>query len=226
MITYKAIYRDNEGSHQIEIQNDSELLSFELGNFKFEGIAINDFELLDFEDYSPEELDRFSFNKIPCGDGFSYEICNYDLTIYVPVELIETQTRQTKSTNLKIFSSCGSALRSGGLDSYDLSLELTIEETKYTGQGDLFEIAANNLLKNFKGQFNFKNCFGCNFSDYSVYGQNTYGTMLCFKNQKKEYLKVKTKDQYMNLDQEDRLVQETFLCEEFELREKNIGYRG
>ncbi|WP_075342065.1 DUF6304 family protein [Tenacibaculum agarivorans] len=223
---YKGVYRDKKGSHQIKIYNDYEFLSFQLGQFKFEGTSIDDFELLDYDKYSSEELERFSFNKIRCGDGFSYEICDYDLTLIIPIQLIEGITSEVKTLDLKIFSKCGKALRSGAIDKYELCLEITINKIKYTGQGDLFEIAANDLIKNLKGKYRFNNCFGCSFSDYSVYGQNTFGTMLCFKNQKKKYLKVKTKAQYMNLNREDRLVQETFLCEEFEIRKNNLGYRG
>lgn len=225
-ITYNALYTDKKDSQSIVIQNNSKVLSFQLGDFKFEGTSFDDFELLNAEKYSLKELDRFTFNKIASGNGFSYEICNYDLTIYIPTELIDTSTGQNISTELKVLSSCGLASKNGGLDRYDLTLELTVDKTKYTGKGDLFEIASNNLIHSSGSQVKFKNCFGCNFSDYSVYGQGVYGTMLCFKNQKEEYLKVKTKDQYMKLEREDRLVQETFCCEEFKMRNNNIGYRG
>ena len=72
----------------------------------------------------------------------------------------------------------------------------------------------------------FYNCFGCRFSDYSYLGSPEFGAMLCFKNQKDKYVKVKTKDEYMDLDREDRVTQEIFVCNEYEIRGNVVGYRG
>ncbi len=225
-ITYKGIYKDKEGSYQIEILNTYDILSFQIGQFKFEGTSIDDFELIDYDKYLPEDLKRFSFNKIPCGNDFSYELCDYELTLIMPIQFIDNSTQEVKFLDLKIHSKCGKALRSGFLDKYELYLEVTLDQVKYVGKGYLFEYAAQDLIQKLNKLYQFKSCFGCNFSDYSVYGQNTFGTMLCFKNQKRNYLAVKTKVEYMNLDREDKLVQETFLCPEFEIRQNNIGYRG
>ena len=48
------------------------------------------------------------------------------------------------------------------------------------------------------GTDKFKNCYGCMYGDYSVYGQSGFGSMLCYVNQKDEYIKVRTKEDYLS----------------------------
>jgi hypothetical protein len=51
--------------------------------------------------------------------------------------------------------------------------------------------------------------------------------MMCFRNLKAEYVKVTTKEQFWSLHgRQDRLVQETYVCPEFERRIPGTGYRG
>lgn len=77
------------------------------------------------------------------------------------------------------------------------------------------------------GTDKFKNCYGCMYGDYSVYGQSGFGSMLCYVNQKDEYIKVRTKEDYLSkLNTNYKKLQEIFYCPKFELREKGIGYRG
>lgn len=65
------------------------------------------------------------------------------------------------------------------------------------------------------------------YGDYSVYGQSGFGSMLCYVNQKDEYIKVRTKEDYLSkLNTNYKKVQEIFYCPKFELRKKGIGYRG
>ena len=64
------------------------------------------------------------------------------------------------------------------------------------------------------------------YGDYSVYGQSSFGSMLCFKNQKEEYSKVRTKAEYLKLGAPERYVQEVYCCDHYEIRKKSVGYRG
>jgi hypothetical protein len=65
------------------------------------------------------------------------------------------------------------------------------------------------------------------YGDYSVYGQSGFGSMLCYVNPKDEYIKVRTKEDYLSkLNTNYKKVQEIFYCPKFELRKKGIGYRG
>ena len=53
------------------------------------------------------------------------------------------------------------------------------------------------------------------------------GDMMCFRNLKQEYLQVKSKQEFFHIhDHFERQVQETWLCDEFELRVPGTGYRG
>ena len=52
------------------------------------------------------------------------------------------------------------------------------------------------------------------------------GTMGCFKMQKCQYLAVKNKDDYMRLDDVEFCLQEIYCCEDYNMRDRNVGYRG
>ena len=67
----------------------------------------------------------------------------------------------------------------------------------------------------------------CLYSDYSPYGHGLFGRMMCFRNLKSEYLKVKSRADFWSVhDRYDRMVQETYLCPEFERRIAGTGYLG
>jgi hypothetical protein len=72
-----------------------------------------------------------------------------------------------------------------------------------------------------------KCCFNCAFSDYSPAGSGIFGDMLCFRDNKEEYFKVKDKwDLFRIWETMTEHVQETYLCPEFEKRIPGTGYRG
>lgn len=51
--------------------------------------------------------------------------------------------------------------------------------------------------------------------------------MMCFRNLGAEYTRVKTKREFWQVhDRYDRLVQETYWCNEFKQRIPGTGYRG
>jgi hypothetical protein len=90
-----------------------------------------------------------------------------------------------------------------------------------------FETVFNELKRKLPDNISIRTCYTCQYSDYSVYGSGAFGTMLCFKSQKEAYSMVKDKDEYMDImDQFDRLVQEIYVCEDFEQRGVKVGYRG
>jgi len=222
---YLGVYQDKQMLFPVEIYNNSEVLTFQIGKYRFAGTQMDDFELQNPICYSAKELRKFSWNKLPHAEDFCYTLSDYNLSVFIPIQLI-TKRGKEKSVILKLRSSCGSPQENGGLSHYAMNLALIFFGKTYTGEGAFFEDAVHALLQSTRGEFSFKSCFGCQFSDYSVFGQGAFGTMLCFKNQKKKYLAVTTKAEYMALDREDRFVQETFLCEEFEARGENVGYRG
>ncbi|MEO1260422.1 MAG: hypothetical protein AAFZ15_16615, partial [Bacteroidota bacterium] len=97
-----------------------------------------------------------------------------------------------------------------------------------TVTGDSFEELFDNLKETIKETHLLRNCYGCNYSDYSPYGRDSFGDLLCFKNAKDKYLKVSGKGELFKLMSNEKIIhiQETYLCSEFEFRKKNFGYRG
>ena len=90
-----------------------------------------------------------------------------------------------------------------------------------------FEEGLLELQRQFPAETHFKNCFGCAFSDYSVYGNGLFGSLLCFRNHKEAYRKVSSKHEYLLIMNEAcETVQETHLCDEYETRPPHTGYRG
>lgn len=77
-------------------------------------------------------------------------------------------------------------------------------------------------------KYRLKCCFTCQWSDYSPYGSDDFGTMLCYRAHKEEYLRVNTKNDYFEhlegLPVEQR--QETYICPDFAVRDQCEGYRG
>lgn len=72
-----------------------------------------------------------------------------------------------------------------------------------------------------------KACVNCLFSDYSPYGNSSFGSMACYREGKAEYLAARGKLGVMELRiKEVHGVQEIHLCDEFELRVPGTGYRG
>ncbi len=70
-------------------------------------------------------------------------------------------------------------------------------------------------------------CINCLYSDYSPYGHGLFGSMMCFRNLKTEYLRVKSKSDFWGVhDRYEEMVQETYFCDEFEPRTPGTGYRG
>ena len=114
----------------------------------------------------------------------------------------------------------------GGLDFENVRLSLSIRQFEFEGTGDFFEIAFDEIQKKFDNKYCFKNCYGCMFGDYSVYGQSSFGTMLCFVTQKEKYKQVSNKQEYMELTNDHKQVQEIFCCDEYEIRKTGAGYRG
>ena len=91
-----------------------------------------------------------------------------------------------------------------------------------------FEAALGDICRQIKSDYYIKCCFTCQYSDYSPYGSDDYGLMLCFCRHKDDCLKVNSKDDFFSFlegkDYDGR--QETYLCGHYCLRDKASGYRG
>lgn len=209
-----AVYTDKQGTITTTIINDSNWLTIELDGILFTGATF-----ISFEPETTHSLpDRFTLNQYG-------ELINYQLSFRISL----------------------SAWKGGmQIPGYLLGNIVYNEDTNnaynqpyfhflFEVENDIIEIGK---MQEFEGVFErlkgklpdniiLKACYTCLYSDYSVAGSDIFGSMLCFRNAKETYLKVTNKGEYMDMmDNFDRLVQETYLCEEFAPRTKNVGYRG
>jgi hypothetical protein len=218
--SYSAKLYSHQRSYEILIHNDFDRLSFEIGGFQFEGASFDDFELKDAQIYSEEELSLFTLNK-SCN-----ELCNCRFEIMIPMIVMRKPSEKAQEIDLEMTLDLGKPAQNGGIENEELSLSINLGNQTFVGTANFFEDAFNKILKKMDSDYGMKNCFGCQFSDYSVYGQGLFGSMLCFRNQKESYSAVQSKEEYMNLQVHQAVVQEIYCCTEFELRKGNVGYRG
>jgi hypothetical protein len=102
------------------------------------------------------------------------------------------------------------------------------EEFSVSCESLWFEGNLQELCRLMEQIYELRCCFTCQWSDYSPYGSDDFGTMLCYRAHKAEYLKVNDKDDYLErlsgLTCEQR--QETYICPDFVPRDQCEGYRG
>ena len=91
-----------------------------------------------------------------------------------------------------------------------------------------FEKALHSICGQMRKDYYLKSSFTCQYSEYSPYGCDDYGTMLCYCRYKEECLKVWNKDDYFRYLEDKDFVsrQETYLCQEYVERNQASGYRG
>lgn len=233
MQVFKTTYKDAKGIVDTQILNEFEednpfSLKMSINDVDFMGSSFDDFELLDKDKYNSEHLERFTLNKIKIynSEEFVLELCNCMLNIEIPLKLIKVSDNNILETLLKINLELGKPVENRGIE-YELGeFVIKIEGDKYVAKADMFEDAFDDLKKQFNDKYAFKNCYGCMYGDYSPYGNGFFGTMQCFKKHKEEYLAVESKRDILELADNGFLtVQETYCCDEFEIRESGVGYR-
>lgn len=229
MPKYKAQYIDNKGITETIINNDFKTISLNINGITFSGSEFSDLRITNKNKYSKSELERFSFLEIPFKDSEKTvkTLCNCSFIIEIPVILIDLTTKTKFKTELTVNYILGKARpEMRGIEKEEIFLNTEINNKKYSGKGDVFETAFDNLSEKFEKNYKFKNCYGCMYADYSVYGQSSLGTMRCYENQKETYLSIKSKEDYITkLSENYKTVQEFFLCDKFKIRKKGIGYR-
>ena len=256
MITYKAHYKDEKHDIDIDITNTEEKgdsLFFEIDGVRFCGMALDEFELMSPEKYYigalPFRLMKYGGDLRKDADGNEYRTsCYYilqrfELEIKIPVTVVRlsdsrdmdayislkyryrehTETDRnnciTECDNERIFPDV--------YDHEDFSLHIGDETIKGKQTAD-FETALLSIYKQIKDRYEMRCCFTCQYSEYSPYGNCEFGSMMCYRKHKEEYLKVNSKAsffQYVDgLDYEQK--QETHICKEFAPRNQCEGYRG
>jgi len=226
---YSGTYTDNSGTTAVIVENDFKNLYTEIDGVKFSGSEFSDLSVDDKSKYTEQQLQRFTWSKTPVynSETVREELCNCTFEILISQLIIDKTTDTEFYSDLKIGYILGNAEPDGGIEEEKISISLTIEGKLYTGTGDLTETALDDIYSQFGGKYYFKNCYGCMYGDYSVYGQSGFGTMLCFAAQKEKYKKVTNKQEYMDLEtNETTTVQEIYCCNQYEVRRAGAGYRG
>jgi len=217
MISWPATYTDARGVETTVVLNDGETLRLPLRGVEFAG---RDFDSLAAPaNAPPEALRRFSFSG-GC-------LCSCRIECEIPVSIHDSG--QDAGGVLRVELSLGDARPDGGIDREELRLVLTVGDRRYAGSGTggWFEDELLEIQAQLPEGVYIRTCINCMFSDYSPYGHGVFGWMMCFRNLKDEYLQVVSKETFWPLhDRYERLVQETWLCPEFERRAPGTGYRG
>lgn len=219
---YKATFTDKVGTEEIILKNDFNELSFEIDEVLISANCMY-FEVEDYHNYTPEQLKRFILEPVDIFDSVekSYELKDYTLSFTVPVTIYDFQEKENLSAELLVIL----AMKLVANDTR-LTLMINKDDQEFTVTSFDFESAGFLLNEKISKLFTIKNCFWCSFSDYSIYGNQLFGSLRCFLKYKDQYLKVKTKDDYMDLPNDTPSVQEIYTCESFETRKKGTGYRG
>jgi Family of unknown function (DUF6304) len=217
MDRYPANYSDDRGSESTSVVNDGETPRISLRGLEFAG---SDFDSLEPpKEATVEQLGRFSLNN-GC-------LCSCRIESRIPVPIIDCGSQVVGALSVELV--LGDPAPTGSLDREQLRIVLEYGDQQYAGPGtsgwfedELLAIQARLPV----GVFMMA-CINCLYSDYSPAGHGMFGCMMCFRNLKAEYLNVKTKGEFWSVhDRYDRMVQETYLCPEFERRIPGTGYRG
>jgi hypothetical protein len=212
---YPATYTDRRGSETTVILNDSHELTISLREVTFAGVSFDGLEPR--ADSDEHLLQKFTLHR--------RTLCACRITCQIPISTANGVGEAILDVDLTL----GEPVANGGLNRAGLLLTLNLDAQTYrsSGKSGWFEGELLELQKAMPGGNYFKACIGCGFSDYSPYGHGLFGFMVCFRNSKEEYLRVKSKDDLFDLwNRNAGCVQETFLRHEFEKRHPGAGYRG
>jgi hypothetical protein len=215
MDVYPATYSDANGAESTTIANDGTLLRMSVRGTAFVGPDFDMFE--PSNDTSPSDLRSFSINH-GCLSS-----CRITWRMPVRLDAFGHDEEGTLAVDLLL----GDPTPTGFLDREELRVVLEFQDQRFASPGNTgyFEDELLGLWKQLPSGLLMKACINCLYSDYSPAGNGLFGSMMCFRNCKAEYLAVRSKHQMWALKC-DRMVQETFLCPEFERRIPGTGYRG
>ncbi|MVT11307.1 DUF6304 family protein [Chitinophaga tropicalis] len=229
-VKYKGTYTDSLGPAEVTIENDFKTLHVDIDGVRFSGSEFSDLAIVDKANHPQKQLERFSFYPIPVynTDTIQETLCNCSFEFSINQVLIDRRKNTDIDARLSVNYSLGKARPQpqSGIESEKVQLTLFINEWQFSGEGDFFEVAFDQIKAQLTDRYSFKNCYGCLYGDYSYIGQSSFGTMQCYVNQKEAYLKVNSKDDYMDLPADYRQVQEIYCCDKFEIRKPGTGYRG
>lgn len=212
ILYYQGYYCHQDIKCAIVIANDGKALSFELFGCDFYGD-----ELAYMKSNNPDVPDLLPKNH----DG-----CLCDCRFIYKVPQIIMHDNQEFAIIFNIEHHLGKPAPNGGLDDETVVMGIYFKGSYHKACGGWYEDVLLDLKQQLGQDVFFKNCFGCLYSDYSIFGQSAFGSLMCFYGQKECYLLAKDKKDYMALYDNALYVQETFICDDFQMRDRQVGYRG
>lgn len=247
MCIWKAHFKDVAHDVDIEIKNSeinykSDPLSFTIDGITFMGQDFMEFQLADESQY---EKAKDIFHIIKWGGTFQvnqycYDLQRFALNVEIPIKVVR------KKDNREITGILNVVYQSVKHDSdqseryymcddervfYDdivIDFAMNVDGKVFACEEktSFFQNALNNISGQLRDDYYLKCCFTCQYSDYSPYGDDYFGTMHCYRMQKEKYLKVTSNYDYLDCLGGSDVRQETYLCDEYEMRNKFKGYRG
>jgi uncharacterized protein DUF6304 len=214
--SYPTRYSDRRGVELTTLRNDGAKLSLRLRDIMFWG---RDFDSLQPDpDSTLEALSNFDLHW--------RALCNCRIECKMPIAVVVGC--KTTTCPLEMRLDLGRPTANGGLDTEVLTLSLYADGQAFRSAGNSgwFEDELLSLQSSLPQGTYLKACISCAHSDYSPYGHGLFGGMACFRNLKEQYSRVKDKFDLFPILDEAEVVQETYLCPEFEKRQSNAGYRG
>jgi hypothetical protein len=214
---YPATYRDGAGVETIEIVNDRKTLRVTIRGIDFEG---SDFDA----------LVTVAGETAVHAAGFTLaqgSLCTCELQWEMPIAIGSTAEREVARLDARLV--LGAPTAHGGIDREQLQLRLvcsrgTIESA---GTSGWFEDELVDLQRKLPDGFYMRACIGCGLSDYSPAGHGLFGGLACFRATKTAYQSIASKQELFAIwESRTEFVQETYLCPEFERRQRGTGYRG
>jgi hypothetical protein len=224
-------------------------LTFTIDGVTFQGGDISIFELKDQSQVGKAQ-ERFSLIKwggtmsmFNHTTPYVYALQRYALNIQIPIQVVRTADGSGVEGVLHVgyrdvphdmekvqsrFYCDDRRVWPDDLEVTDFRLCVDGEEFSVSCKNLWFERNLQELIRLMAPEYRLKCCFTCQWSDYSPYGSDDFGTMLCYRAHKEEYLRVNEKADYFayleGLPVEQR--QETYVCPDFTVRDQCEGYRG
>ena len=212
-------YTDRHGSEDVVFESDGrELIRTTIRGVRFGGSDMDDLGALDGE---PREA-SFAFHH---GGLCS---CVLEWALPLPVE----QDGGVRTGVLHCTLRLGDPRPPRGLDAETLTVTLRLGDGEYrSGEHHSdFEGALSDIQRRLPERSRIRTCVACAWSDYSPAGGSLMAGLACFRDVKDRYRQVDGKHGPHGIfavwDERTEFVQETWLCEQFERRGPNAGYRG
>jgi len=115
------------------------------------------------------------------------------------------------------------------VDGQELSVFLRLDGRDHPAEGVHHDMegALHEIQRGLPSGTRIRACIACAWSDYNPIGSGLMGALACFRDAKDTYRRATGKDDiFACWDLRTEWVQETWVCEEFEQRVGNPGYRG